>query len=297
MIHKTLLNKILENTNLFSSYTVIPGISPCSCIIKTNNENFFLKIYARCMRHETGSPYFETSCMEFLNRRGILTPKPIKFTNDSNVLNVLNRKVIIYKMLDGILIGTKRISFDTIKSIAQFLLKFITISSSSNRVALYPYKVKDIAHVTLSLNKAAAISEYKTTQEMLKFLNHTNLENILHSSPHGIVHGNFYQKNIVNTETGLGLINFADSYYGALIHDIATCIMEFSLKKNAVNYKILNIFLETLSEYFHKNKISMESLREVMKFNCIRLYSYKILNQFSVERYQEMWEMLSDMKL
>lgn len=245
-------------------------------------ERFILRTYDLKQGHELGYGKerfaFEATVLKFIEEQcnfgtpALLQPVQkgeLPFYEQGDVI------VMLYKMLDGCTLEQSQLTQDTAVQAARVLRELADAFVTFEPVPDAPSgSISYIFDITKNLeSRAPELFDIPAIREMSDYVAAFPRTKDLDSSPHGVVHGDFFFENTLWDEKGrlTGVIDFGDCFYGPILHDIVIGAMEFSiLEGEEFQEDAFNAFLSEFSDWFSKNDIDGNLFVAVLLANCVR---------------------------
>lgn len=250
-------------------------------IIDTNMGKILIRSYDTSQtKLETGNCEFEVRALNFLANVGCNVPIPLIFKDSKLIRTYGDIKVFAYKMIPGNRITVRNLTCSEINKIGEFLNTFVSYSSTFDIKGLQAVPYGDQGHIRkifkITCDFCKELTDDELFTSMLEICGDENVSKQLKNTPHGIVHADFFDENIVFDGFTYGLIDFGDAYYGAVINDIVIGAMEFSVIDNIWNFEFLDSFLTPLSGWLARHSINSSFFIQLLRLNCIRFLCYTL---------------------
>ena len=281
--NQTLLNETLTHLGLHAEGE---AISPEEGLIASN---FFVetaergKIVIRANElGENTSIGFEVRALDFLAQHDAPVPTVIPFTDNAIEKHLAGKRVIAYVPIEGDTLSADELNSPALASEAGNLLgRIIEPSEQYSPVEDEPDgDVTFIRGITEDfLTRYPDLKDARFFNQALSDLSSEDFADALKKSPQGIVHADFFYENIIKRDGKLvGVIDFGDAYYGALVTDIAIGAMEFSVLEGDEQWKpeLFEAFLGPHAEWLRNNNISFDTFQNVLLINCLRFAVYTL---------------------
>lgn len=254
-------------------------------IVSTDRGRYVLRLYPKgCQdtKLETGNVDFEAEALRFLSARGVAVPAPEIFPETgSPILEISGAKVLVYPVIPGDCIRQEELSVPIARRSGELLHSMIEASSQFHAQAGGAPE-GDAAYILgiaeRLLERIPSLRDSPDFAAMVKVVSSLNLEEQLKKTPQGIVHGDFFFENILkNGDDPLSIIDFGDAYYGALVMDIVTSSMEFSvLSDGSWDLKMFSACLSPHADWLKTHRINSSFFHGLLLANCLRFSIYTL---------------------
>ncbi|MFH1427414.1 MAG: homoserine kinase, partial [Patescibacteria group bacterium] len=214
---------------------------------------------------------FEIEILNYLNNTDFPNPIVLVAANKDAVLEFNNKPAIIYKFIPG----------DFIKNITPELLFQTGQMSGKLHKVLHDYQPKiykptwdpeDLKRLADNNREEIIKRNFPRAEELMDFVQ-TELAkyNFPESLPKGITHQDIKPENIiVDNNLITGIVDFDNSYYGQLLHDITTTIIWTCFKDEKLNNDLLTAFLNGYNQERPMTDIEKEYLTPGLKWRLAR---------------------------
>ncbi len=277
----------IQNTTSIRKITA--GRIAHNYVVRTVQGDYILRLYdinkGQKLLYTAKRFIFEAESLKFLQQyREVSVPVPLAVPHNplQNYWQTDTCVVMVYPYIQGTPLTQGELCLQTAQRAAKYLKSLIritqTFSTKDRPIATMPDG--DIAHIARITNTLdQQFFTHKTLAKMHHYINHYPHKELLHLSPKGLVHGDFFFENTLWTDTKeiCAIIDFGDCFYGAVLNDIAIGAMEFSVQNNRVcNPDFYCGFIENFHDWFVKNKIMYALFKSVVLANCIRYSTHLI---------------------
>lgn len=302
MIRKNLIKLICNEAELEQLSEAIPLNTPDSCIIPTSNGDIVIK--TRNEYYRPGSAQFEFDAMCMLGGNGFLVPEPITFKNGDAVLSSDDFDIIMYRSVAGDPVIPNKLNSDQLKEVLRLLIRLLEFSESVKKRDFKSTCYGDLTYV-MPMLKIASLRDcdFRLSglyNEMLAFLKYELPASLFEECPSGIVTCFTFNNLIWNEDGEVCISDLSNSYYGALINDIAICIIECSYRFGKFCKNIANDIIGHISAYTQPRMITKKDIKLAILFNCIRFSCSPLVSANSSiwsSKYYKIWEQLKESEL
>ncbi len=225
---------------------------------------------------------FEVKALDFLGKHDAPVPNVLRFNDDSLEKHVDDKRVIAYTPIDGDTLGSDELDSCALATEAGSLLRNMIVPA-----ALYEPDgtepdgdatfIKGIT--TEFLDKYPDLADHSFFKDAVANLVSENYAEALRTSPKGIVHADFFYENIIKRDDKLvGIIDFGDAYYGAILNDVVIGAMEFSVFEANEQWKpeLFEAFLQPNADWLRKSGIDFDTFQATLLANCLRFAVYTL---------------------
>ena len=225
---------------------------------------------------------FEVKALDFLGKHDAPVPTVMRFNDDSLEKHVEDKRVIAYKPIEGITVSSNELDSCALATDAGRLLRNMIVPA-----ALYEQDgtepdgdVAFIKRITAEfLDKYPDLADHSFFKDAVITLTSEKYAEALRASPKGIVHADFFYENIIKRDDKLvGIIDFGDAYYGAILNDVVIGAMEFSVLEVNEEWKpeLLESFLQPNADWLQESRIDFDMFQATLLANCLRFAVYTL---------------------
>ena len=245
------INKILKNYQLgeLIKFTGIKeGIENTNYLIRTKNKNFIITIFEKRVDIKHIPFYFEV--MTNSHSKGIHCPVPIKDKNGEFVNKVKNKKMAIFRFLEGD--SKKKWSEDDCFMVGQKLAQFHLANINNKLKAKNNFSLNFWKKIYLNcLNKFNTVipNSLNVISDEIDFISFNWPKNL----PEGVIHADLFPDNVFFKEQKIsGFLDFYFSCCDFLSYDLAITINAWCFYR----YKFKeDFFLSLISGYQSVRKL------------------------------------------
>ena len=225
---------------------------------------------------------FEGRVLDFLAHHNAPVPSVLAFNGNSFEKHIGNQRVIAYVPIEGDTLHADEIDNTELAREAGALLNRLIRSAEQYepRGDEPDGDINFIRKITATfLTTYPDFVQHPFFESARANLEQEDCGYALKKSPQGIVHADFFYENIIQRDEKLvGVIDFGDAYYGALINDIAIGAMEFSVLEESERWKpeLFEAFLKPNATWLRENAIRFETFQYALLANCLRFVVYTL---------------------
>ncbi|MFH1822889.1 MAG: homoserine kinase [Patescibacteria group bacterium] len=237
-------------------------------IIDKDKNKYIFRIYNYKAKEEVT---FEIDILNYLNNTDFPNPIVLVAANQEAVLEFNNKPVIIYKFIPGDFIKniTPELLYQTGQVSGKLHKLLQNFQPKINKPTWDPEDLKKLAEN----NREEMIRrKFPRAEELMDFVQ-TELAkyNFPESLPKGITHQDIKPENIiVDNNLITGIVDFDNSYYGQLLHDITTTIIWTCFKDEKLNNDLLAAFLKGYNQERLMTEVEKEFLIPGLKWRLAR---------------------------
>ena len=253
------INKILKNYQLgeLIKFTGIKeGIENTNYLLRTKNKNFIITIFEKRVDVKQIPFYFEV--MTNSHSKGIHCPVPIEDKNGELVNKVKNKKMAIFRFLEGD--SKKKWSGDDCFMVGQKLAQFHLANINNKLKAKNNFSLNFWKKIYLNcLNKFNTIipNSLDVISDEIDFISFNWPKNL----PEGVIHADLFPDNVFFKEQKIsGFLDFYFSCCDFLSYDLAITINAWCFYR----YKFKeDFFLNLISGYQSVRKLETNEVNNI----------------------------------
>jgi homoserine kinase type II len=214
---------------------------------------------------------YEIDILYFLEKEKFPCPRIEKSNNGKKILIFNGCPSVVYKFIEGENISLLSLSvlFKVGKVEAELHVK---LKDYKPLVAKETWEPEDIKRLFIESKKKMLKSEFPRVKEWIIFLEEELWRySFPQNLPKGVTHQDIKGENIIIKDSGVrALIDFDNSYYGVLLHDITTTIIWTCFRDGFLCKEYLNSFLKGYEEVRKLTLLEKEYLLVGLKWRLVR---------------------------
>lgn len=255
------------NLDVKSITEIKGGVVNSNFLVVSREGNYVWKIYNLKTKEEVR---FEIDLLLLLSKTDFPSPRLLR-GHDGVVLQEYDHKpCIVYKYIEGSNPDSE--TAEIVHTIGECLGKLHALTEDYKPTAKKkPWDPLDLARLVED-DQEKIVKKYQNGKSLLKFVvEELHKYTFPETLPKGITHQDTKPENIILLGGKVkGVIDFDNSYYGVLLHDITTAVMWFCFTNGRLNLEFLKQFLAGYSSHRKLTEEEKHYFLDSLKFRLVR---------------------------
>jgi len=245
------------------------GVMNDNFLVDSTHGKFVLRLYRKLKEPQTR---FERYMLKTLAASSFPCPHPILTPQGKDVASIGGRPAILYPLIEGTQLKTATPAI--MRQLGEMQAAIHTAFGKQRPPSDKPgWDPDDVRELMKKWKKTFLKSGFPSVEEYWRFLE-TELASCVFPAklPRGFTHQDIKPENVIfNGKKVAGIIDFDNSYYGALLHDLTTTIIWWCFTDKKLDRKLTDAFIKG---YETKRKLTKKEkdllLGDGLRFRLLR---------------------------
>ncbi len=246
------------------------GVMNANYVVEIQNkEKYIFRVYNNKNKNDVES---EVGILQYLSEKDFPSPKLVELDGGKLVYIFDGKPCIFYKYIEG---KTGCIlTADQLRQVGELLAKFHLLARDfePRNVRKNVWDLDNLKKLVRNSREDVAKSSFSQSKELLDWVGEELKKFSFPSNlPQGITHQDVKPENIVTKKSNVkAFLDFDNTYYGDLLHDITTPIIWTCFKNEKLDNKLLSSYLDGYESVRKISKLEKEYFLEGLKFRLVR---------------------------